>query len=65
MGTLCYGPSNQQGVGVGVYMETPSSAIDKSVTLGFEASNNEVEYEALLHGLKMTQLLGARNLHVR
>lgn len=59
------GPLNQQGVGVGVYMETPSGAIDKSVTLCFEASNNEVEYEAMLHGLEMAQLLGARNLHVQ
>ena len=59
------GVSNQQGVRVGIHLETPSGAIDKSVTLGFKVSNNEVEYEALLHGLKMAQLLGAQNLHVR
>lgn len=59
------GPSNQQKARVGVYMETPCGEIDKSVMLGFEASNNEAEYEAMLHGLEMAQLLGTQNLHLR
>lgn len=58
------GASNQQGVGVGVHLETLCGAINKSVALGFEALNNEVEYKALLHDLEMAQLLGVQNLHV-
>lgn len=54
------GASNQQETRVDVHLETPCSLIDKSMTLGFKALNNKVEYEALLHGLEMAQLLGAR-----
>lgn len=47
-----------------MHFETLCGAINKSVALGFEALNNEVEYKALLHNLEMAQLLGVQNLHV-
>ena len=38
--------------------------IEQAVKLGFEASNNEAEYKALLTGLHNAHLLGARRLLV-
>ena len=45
-------------------METPFVSIDKSIVLGFEASKNESNYEALLRGLEVSQLLGAQKIQV-
>ncbi|XP_028072720.1 uncharacterized protein LOC114274934 [Camellia sinensis] len=48
----CDGSSNQRGSGAGVVIMTPDGAIsEQSIKLGFDASNNEAEYEALLTGL--------------
>lgn len=54
------GASSQKGAGLGIHLKAPFGNIDKSMALGFEDSNNEVEYEALLHGLETAQLLGTR-----
>lgn len=35
--------SSEQGSGIRMRLEAPFGYIDKSMTLGFEASNNEVE----------------------
>lgn len=51
------GASNYQGARIGVHLETPNWSINKNVMLRFKASNNEVKYEALLHGLETTRLL--------
>lgn len=51
------GASSQQGSGISVHLETPFGCVDQSVTLGFEASNNKVEYEVVLYGLEMTHHL--------
>ena len=43
------GAANQRGSGVGLVLISPNSiAIEKSLRLGFSATNNEAEYKALL-----------------
>ena len=43
------GAANQRGSGVGLVLITPKGAtIEKSLRLGFSATNNEAEYEALM-----------------
>ena len=47
------GASNRHGAGLGIVLISPAGlTIDHSITLGFSASNNEAEYEALLPELK-------------
>ena len=38
--------------------------IEKSLRLGFSATNNEVEYEALLEGVRMVQRMGGKAIKV-
>ena len=38
--------------------------IEKSLRLGFSATNNEAEYEALLMGMMMVQKMGGRTVKV-
>jgi len=46
--------SNNNGAGIGIVLTTPEgSIIEQSFTLGFSASNNEAEYEAVLTGLQI------------
>ena len=53
------GASNRQGVGVGIVLVTLEKLImEKSLRLEFLATNNEVEYEALLERIAMVRLLG-------
>ena len=53
------GASNWKGARVGIVLVTPEKLIvEKSLWLGFLATNNEVEYEALLAGVAMVRLLG-------
>ena len=43
------GAANQKGSGVGLVLVSPEKTIiEKSLRLGFSATTNEVEYEALL-----------------
>ena len=50
------GAANQQGSGVGlVLVSAEKITIEKSLTLSFSATNNEVEYEVLLMGMIMVQ----------
>jgi len=45
--------------GIGIVLTTPEgSIIEQSFTLGFPASNNEAEYEAVLAGLRAAITLG-------
>lgn len=47
------GASNVKGSGIEVYLKSPNNkVIQQLVRLGFRASNNEVEYEALIAGLR-------------
>ena len=48
------GAANQRGAGVGLVLVSPEKIIiEKSLRLGFSATNNEAEYEALLMGMSM------------
>ena len=43
------GAANQKGSGMGLVLISPEKLIvEKSLRLGFSATNNEAEYEALL-----------------
>ena len=55
------GAANQRGSGVGLVLITPERAtIEKSLRLGFSATNNEAEYKALLQGMAMVQKMGGK-----
>ena len=48
------GIANQRGSGVGLVLVSPEKTIiEKSLRLGFSATNNEAKYEALLQGMVM------------
>ena len=42
------GAANQRGSGVGLVLTPEGATIEKSLRLGFSATNNEAEYEALM-----------------
>ncbi|GMP62006.1 hypothetical protein CsSME_00024275 [Camellia sinensis var. sinensis] len=45
--------SNKHGAGLGIVLTSPNGmVIEQAITLGFSASNNEAEYEALLAELR-------------
>ena len=53
--------ANQRGSGVGLVLESSEKiTIEKSLRLGFSATNNEAEYEALLMGMTMVQKMGGK-----
>ena len=57
--------SNHKGSGAGVVLVTPDgSLLEQAITLGFKASNNEAEYEALLAGLRMAKDLAVKKLAI-
>ncbi|KAM1334267.1 hypothetical protein ACFX2F_010204 [Malus domestica] len=59
------GASNYKGSGAGVVLVTPDgSMLEQAITLGFKASNNEAEYEALLAGLRMAKDLAVKKLAI-
>ena len=59
------GAANQRGSAVGLVVTSPEGIIiKKSLRLGFLATNNEVEYKALLEGMTMVQRMGARIVEV-
>ena len=55
------GVANQRGAGLGLVLISPEEVIiEKSLRLGFSATNNEAEYEALLIGMSMVQKMGGK-----
>ena len=57
--------ANQRGSGVGLVLVSPEGiTIEKSLRLGFSATNNEAENEALLEGMSMIQKLGGKSLNM-
>ena len=57
--------TNQRGSGVGLVLISPEKiTIEKSLRLGFSATNNEAEYEALLQGMTMVQKMGGKAVEV-
>jgi hypothetical protein len=59
-GSVC-----SKGQGAGCVVVSPSGVcINLSITLEFACTNNQVEYESLLHGLEFLRDLGARDVDV-
>ena len=57
------GVSNKKGLGVGLALRSLEKVvIEKSLRLGFPATNNEAEYEALLEGMAMVQRMGGKSI---
>ena len=57
--------ANQRGSGVGlVLISLEKLTIEKSLRLGFSATNNEAEYEALLEGISMVQRVGGKAVKI-
>ena len=55
------GVVNHRGFGVGLVLISPERiTIEKSMRLGFSATNNEAGYEALLVGMTMLQKMGEK-----
>ena len=54
------------GTGAGVILISPTGdRMEYAIRLRFWATNNVIEYEALIHGLKIAFGLGARGLFIR
>ena len=59
------GVANHRGSGVGLVLISPDEIIiEKSLRLGFSATNNEAEYEALLQGMTMVQKIGGKAVEI-
>jgi len=59
------GSSNSKGTGAGVIIENSQGiVVDVSLGLSFPITNNIVEYEAFLAGLRIAQDLGARRVKI-
>ena len=59
------GVANHKGSGVGLVLVSPEKiTIEKSLRLGFSATNNEDEYEALLVGMTMVQKIGGKAVEI-
>ena len=60
------GSSNKQGSGAGVILEGPNGLlIEQALRFAFKASNNQVEYEALIARMLLAKEMGARSLLVK
>ncbi|XP_024006422.1 uncharacterized protein LOC112082935 [Eutrema salsugineum] len=58
------GSSSHKGSGIGIRLKSPEEeVIEQSFRLGFPASNNEAEYEALIAGLRLAKNIGAEHVH--
>ncbi|XP_061364982.1 uncharacterized protein LOC133308378 [Gastrolobium bilobum] len=59
------GSSNSKGIGAGVIIENPEGvAVEYSLQMKFETSNNQAEYEAFIARLQQAKELGARKLQI-
>ena len=55
------GAANQRGARLRLVLVSPKEIIiEKSLRLGFSATNNEAEYETLLMGMIMVQKMGGK-----
>ena len=58
--------SKQTGAGISLQLKSPSKdKIEQAIQLGFNASNNESEYEAILAGLELAAALSVGKLLVQ
>ena len=59
------GASNQKGAGIGLVLTfSEMITVEKSLRLSFPATNNEVEYEALLEGMTMVLKMGGKSINL-
>ena len=59
------GTANQRGSEVGLVVISPDKIIiEKSLRLGFSATNNETEYEALLVRMTVVQKMGGKTMTI-
>ena len=59
------GAANQKGSGVGLVLILPEKlVVEKSLRLGFTATNNEAKYEALLEGMSMVHKMGGKSVTI-
>lgn len=53
------------GFGIGLLLQSQTGEqLEQAIRLGFLASNNEAEYEAILSGLNLTLALSASKLEI-
>ncbi|KFK23737.1 hypothetical protein AALP_AAs51459U000100, partial [Arabis alpina] len=58
------GSSSKNGSGVGIRLASPTGEIlEQSFRLGFRASNNEAEYEAIIAGMRLAKGLNIEHVH--
>ena len=59
------GAANAQGSGVGLILTSPEGIdIEYALRFGFQASNNEVKYEAVIAGLNLAHFMEVDQLEV-
>ena len=59
------GTTNQRGSGVRLVLISPEKiTIEKSLRLGFSATNSEAKYETLLVGMTMVPKLGGKSMEI-
>ncbi|KAG5516717.1 hypothetical protein RHGRI_037452 [Rhododendron griersonianum] len=59
------GASNNCGAGAGVVLVSPSGTMhEHALSIGFPATNNEAEYEAVIAGLRLARHMGAEEVQV-
>nr|CAN64615.1 hypothetical protein VITISV_036196 [Vitis vinifera] len=59
------GASSSLGSGVGLLLQSPTGEhLEQAIRLGFFASNNEAEYEAILSGLGLTLALSVSKVRI-
>ena len=57
------GASRQTGAGIGLQLKSPArERTEKAIRLGFNASNNELEYEAILAKIELAATVSADRL---
>nr|CAN62505.1 hypothetical protein VITISV_010653 [Vitis vinifera] len=62
---LVDGASCSSGSGVGLLLQSPTGEhLEQAIRLGFSASNNEAEYEAILSGLDLVLALSVSKLRI-
>ena len=60
------GASRQTGAGIDLQLTSPTrERIEQAVRLGFSATNNKSEYEAMVAGLELALAMGVDNLSVQ
>ena len=59
------GSSTSRGSGVGLVLQGPhNTKVSYALKFGFDASNNEAEYEALAAGLKLAKDIRAKKIKI-